>query len=226
MDEDTCRVCGREAELVPHTLRGCPVAKDLWMSIGHSVIPDDFFDGFLYDWIEDNIRDHSRLLYGANWPLSFATICSSLWFHRNLVIFEGADAVDTSLVRKAGLLIQEYDRAVSELNRVRKRIPSFVVKQISWKPPPHNWVKINSDGSVINDGAACEGILRDEDSNFVAAFCVNLGSCSITAAELWGAYWSLWLGWQLGYRRVILELDSKVCCASHQEPGSRDPWLL
>ena len=64
-------------------------------------------------------------------------------------------------------------------------------------------MKINSDGSVINDGAACGGIVWDENSNFVAAFCVNLGSCSTTVAELWGAYWSLWLGWQLGHRRII-----------------------
>ena len=103
--------------------------------------------------------------------------------------------MDTNLVKKVGLLIQEYDRAISELDRANKRIPNFVVKQISWTPPPHNWVKINSDGLVINDGAACGGIVQDENSNFVAAFSVNLGSYSITTTERWGAYWSLWLGW-------------------------------
>ena len=47
---------------------------------------------------------------------------------------------------------------------------------------------------------------------------MNLGACSITSAELWGAYWSLYLGWQLGHRKIILELDSKcaVLLISHQ----------
>ena len=55
---------------------------------------------------------------------------------------------------------------------------------------------------------ACGGIIRDHPGKFVAAFNAFLGDCSITMAELWGAYIGLKLAYQLGVRRVTLEMDS------------------
>ena len=61
--------------------------------------------------------------------------------------------------------------------------------QLAWSPPMVGWVKIELDGSVIQQTgeAACDGILRDYHGNFIKAFSAKLGNCSITAMELWGA---------------------------------------
>ncbi|CAI0433284.1 unnamed protein product [Linum tenue] len=83
--------------------------------------------------------------------------------------------------------------------------------EISWKPPPPEWVTLNSDGSVLQDSghAAAGGLIRDHTGCCVAAFTSNLGICSITRAELRGAVEELQLAWDRGYRRVRVELDSK-----------------
>ena len=42
----------------------------------------------------------------------------------------------------------------------------------------------------------------------MAAFSVNLGSCSITMAELWAIYIGLNMTSRLGVERVVVEIDS------------------
>ncbi|CAI0449506.1 unnamed protein product [Linum tenue] len=87
--------------------------------------------------------------------------------------------------------------------------------EISWKPPPPEWVTLNSDGSVLTDSghAAAGGLIRDHTGRCLTAFAYNLGACSITRAELRGAVEGLQLAWNMGYRRVNVELDS--LCSVH-----------
>ena len=63
----------------------------------------------------------------------------------------------------------------------------------SFNNNPLGRIKINSDGSVlqVDSKAACGGILRDHLGNFVLGYYANLGSCTITFAELWGIYHGL-----------------------------------
>ncbi|CAI0472952.1 unnamed protein product [Linum tenue] len=93
--------------------------------------------------------------------------------------------------------------------------PARTEELISWKPPPPEWVTLNSDGSVHQDSgsAAAGGLIRDHLGRCIAAFACNLGICSITRAELRGAAEGLQLAWDLGFRRVRVELDSR--CAIH-----------
>ena len=61
--------------------------------------------------------------------------------------------------------------------------------QLAWSHPMVGCVKINSNGSVIQQTgeAACGGILRDYHGNFIKAFSAKLGNCFITIVELWEA---------------------------------------
>ena len=38
---------------------------------------------------------------------------------------------------------------------------------------------------------------------------INIGTASITCAELWGVFEGLSLAWELGFKNIILETDSK-----------------
>ncbi|CAN1748078.1 Putative ribonuclease H protein At1g65750 [Linum perenne] len=95
---------------------------------------------------------------------------------------------------------------------------------LSWIPPPDGWVKINIDGSVIQhtNSAAAGGIIRDGQGRKLEAFAANLGTCSIMRAELRAAEIGLHIVWDLGVRKVILELDSSAALASILGSDSED----
>ncbi|CAN1121589.1 Putative ribonuclease H protein At1g65750 [Linum perenne] len=81
---------------------------------------------------------------------------------------------------------------------------------ISWIPPHDDWLKINTNDSVTQPHslAAAGGVIRDHQGRNLAAFLTNLGYCSIMRAELRAAEIGLANAWELGAKKVILELDS------------------
>ncbi|WCJ39427.1 Polynucleotidyl transferase ribonuclease H-like superfamily protein [Euphorbia peplus] len=83
---------------------------------------------------------------------------------------------------------------------------------IAWKPPELGWVKLNTDGACKgNPGfASAGGLIRDCNGKWCGGFGVNIGFCTSSLAELWGVYFGLRLAWDKGYRKVIVEMDSKV----------------
>ncbi|KAL4337790.1 hypothetical protein AHAS_Ahas12G0145400 [Arachis hypogaea] len=71
--------------------------------------------------------------------------------------------------------------------------------------------KLNTDGSVTKEGtAACDDIIRDHDSKFLAYFNANLGICSITQVELWKILLGLDLAINFSILNLTIELDSKI----------------
>ncbi|CAN1269225.1 Putative ribonuclease H protein At1g65750 [Linum perenne] len=81
---------------------------------------------------------------------------------------------------------------------------------IQWNPAPEGFVTINTDGSLIQSSkkAAAGGIIRDWQGRKISVFAANLGVCSIMRAELRAADIGLMIAWDLGFRRVHLQLDS------------------
>ena len=57
--------------------------------------------------------------------------------------------------------------------------------------------------------AATGGLIRNANGNQIAGFCANIGISSVTNAELWGLFYGLDLGWKLGIRSLLVEVDSK-----------------
>ncbi|CAN1788134.1 Putative ribonuclease H protein At1g65750 [Linum perenne] len=73
-------------------------------------------------------------------------------------------------------------------------------------------ITFNTDGSVeaTRRRAAAGGLLRNTLGRCLMAFTMNLGHCSITRAEIRGAIEGLSRTWDAGFRKVILQLDSKA----------------
>ncbi|XVE63501.1 hypothetical protein DITRI_Ditri07aG0025300 [Diplodiscus trichospermus] len=88
----------------------------------------------------------------------------------------------------------------------------MVIKLIHWERPPEGWVSLNTDGCLKNDYkvAACGGLIRDHYGDWLKGFTANIGTCSVPEAELWGIIHGLRLAWSLGYRKVLLGVDSKL----------------
>ena len=51
-------------------------------------------------------------------------------------------------------------------------------------------------------------------------FAMNIGVCSITAAELWGIFEGLSIAWELGFRKVQVESNSRCAVGLINKNGS------
>ncbi|CAN1291848.1 Putative ribonuclease H protein At1g65750 [Linum perenne] len=87
-------------------------------------------------------------------------------------------------------------------------------------------ITINTDGSVLqpHSQAAAGGILRTFLGRPVGSFAANLGRCSIMRAELRAAEIGLMIAWDMGFKKVHLQLDSMAAITAilgDQEVDSR-----
>ncbi|CAN1170985.1 Putative ribonuclease H protein At1g65750, partial [Linum perenne] len=144
--------------------------------------------------------------------LPFGITIWLLWKSRNEAIFEQKPGTSDQL----RLRVLHWIVGVRETMKADSQVEFGGAKQreevlIQWCPTPEEFVTINTDGSVIlpNKSASAGGIIRDWQGRKVAVFAANLGSCSIMRAELRAADIGLKLAWQLGFKKVHLQMDSK-----------------
>ncbi|CAN1254850.1 Putative ribonuclease H protein At1g65750 [Linum perenne] len=64
------------------------------------------------------------------------------------------------------------------------------------------------------------GLLRDYEERFIASFAANLGSCSITRAELRGIIDDMRLAWDKGIRKLCIQTDSKAAISLIRDVGN------
>ncbi|CAL1404640.1 unnamed protein product [Linum trigynum] len=202
-DSDVCEICKSEPETAEHVIRTCPMARQVWDSLG--IIETSLTHGLNFaGWLATNLkREETKLLFGvAAWYL---------WRRRNELVFEHK-------FQEAGVLAHRIKAWTSTIKRAQDNNQELSTEttttksrqELSWQPPPTGWIVVNSDGSVQqhNSAAAAGGLLRDHLGRCVGAFVANLGSCSITRAEIVGALTGLQIAWDQGYRKVLLRLDS------------------
>ncbi|CAN1256534.1 Putative ribonuclease H protein At1g65750 [Linum perenne] len=101
--------------------------------------------------------------------------------------------------------------------------------EICWTPAPGPVFTLNTDGSVsISSGKpTAGGALRDWQGRTHGAFMANLGTCSITRAELTCIATGLDRAWNIGVRDIEIQTDSncavnlltKEMAADHQHAG-------
>jgi hypothetical protein len=102
-----------------------------------------------------------------------------------------------------------------------------IIKEVLWQPPIMHWLKCNIDGAYNgNPGlAACGGIFRDSDANFVEAFAFNLGVVNSLVAELQGAMIAIEIAAQKGWNNLWLETDSVLVTLAFKS-SKIVPWQL
>ncbi|CAN1120124.1 Putative ribonuclease H protein At1g65750 [Linum perenne] len=87
---------------------------------------------------------------------------------------------------------------------------------IGWNPAPYDCVTLNTDGSVLGNPnrAAAGGIFRDHLGRPIATFSTNLGVFSIMRAELRATEIGFRIAWDMGLRKVQLQMDSLAAAAA------------
>ncbi|CAN1126818.1 Putative ribonuclease H protein At1g65750 [Linum perenne] len=200
----SCSHCLNPNEDVLHIIRDCPAARDVWSLIGGFDINSANWQEQRQTWLTHYLSMPNGLLFGL--------VCWCLWKARNDRVF--SDSAELPIRAAARIMawaeiVKGAMERSAEFGNANKR---QVVTPIAWDPGPSGWTVLNSDGSVLQPSgkAAAGGLIRDDMGRCSAAYSLNLGTCSITRAELRGMLFGLQLAWERGHRRVIAQLDSAV----------------
>lgn len=83
---------------------------------------------------------------------------------------------------------------------------------VTWIRPSDQWIKINIDGGAIRipGNIRAGGILRDKYCKLLMAFTTPLGEGTNNKAEIEATNFGLTWAVKLGYKNILLELDSKL----------------
>ncbi|CAN1179214.1 Putative ribonuclease H protein At1g65750 [Linum perenne] len=202
----SCNRCGEACESLTHVLRECRYADAVWRNLGFDT-SNQYWSCNLSSWIRDFL--------GRACSRTFGITLWYLWKARNELIFSDSHNPADALARKIQSWTKTVADAIDRDARLTQDTTVRSLEQIAWDPGPGDLITVNTDGSVLHqpNRAAAGGIVRSSDGRALGAFVANLGSCSITRAELRGAILGLELAWSLNYREVELQLDSRAVVA-------------
>ncbi|CAN1130050.1 Putative ribonuclease H protein At1g65750, partial [Linum perenne] len=143
--------------------------------------------------------------------LLFGCVFWALWKSRNELVFNGVTVSAQATAYRIASWVKTVEDSLSRDQRLGGQ-PVHEQRDVSWTPGPTDWLVINTDGSVKQplSEAAAGGLVRNSSGHCLLAFTANLGSCSITRAELWGILIGLRLAWNAGYKKIIVQTDSQV----------------
>uniref|UniRef100_A0A2N9GG55 RNase H type-1 domain-containing protein n=1 Tax=Fagus sylvatica TaxID=28930 RepID=A0A2N9GG55_FAGSY len=99
---------------------------------------------------------------------------------------------------------------------VKTNAKNRVLISVKWNPPPVNWAKLNTDGSVLGDPglAGGGGVIRDSLGNWIGGFSRSIGITSCVQAELRALKDGLLLALDLEISKLEIEMDSSVAVES------------
>ncbi|KAF7811558.1 ribonuclease H [Senna tora] len=212
--DDICPRCASSGETILHVLRDCHGSHSLWTRLLSPSTWRVFFSLNLVDWIQWNHAHHANGTLGLDWKILFAISCWIIWKKRNKLVFENISTSVDDLYFSILNFARAVERSREDL-KITAHIPQRITRFVGWQPPRTGGVKCNVDGSVhgVHHSATCGGVIRDEAGNVLLAFSRNLGSCSITWAELHGIFDGLDLLSSRGFKTIELDSDSSTAIA-------------
>ncbi|KAH9771139.1 putative ribonuclease H protein [Citrus sinensis] len=224
--DPSCERCGAGLESTIHVLRDCPYSRAIWLRFLRGNNQHHFFETNFADWMSENLQTSNTFLGSKLWRVTFGVAIWRLWFWRNRFIFTEDYWESNNIAVDIKVTAAEIQRCNSfPLAADMARIE----KWIRWIAPTWPWVKLNTDGAMKSSGrAGAGGLIRDYRGVWQTGCSANLGVCSVTSAELWGLFHGLSIAWLYGFRRVIVEVDSKCVLqlVSHSSPIINEHFSL
>ncbi|KAF7802698.1 ribonuclease H [Senna tora] len=204
-----CPLCESHRETNLHIIRDCHKIATIWKSF---VKPKDI-SIFLFlpmkEWITWNLRN-KEMTNDLPWYLIFATTCNLIWSRRNKCLHSD----DFNFPNEPGsIILRHANNQAKAWENDNQRITKVTTSPISsWVNPPEGWVKISSDEAVCRSSniVGCGGLICDHSGQWIQGFKKKIGFASPLSAELWGIYHGLKLAWDLGFRRIELENESRL----------------
>ena len=161
------------------------------------------------DWLYWNLK-RKTLSDEGPWKDRFTVSMWCIWKWRNEEIFTNKT---TNVERKVVVVRGSYREILSAFsnNEVVLGEPGGQgLVWVGWSPPPHGWMKLNSDGCVHKASmiVGVEGVFRKEGGGWIKGFSLNIGCYTIEEAELWALLHGLRMTWDTGTKRLLVEIDS------------------
>ncbi|CAN0926318.1 Putative ribonuclease H protein At1g65750 [Linum grandiflorum] len=206
-----CSFCSSHTESCIHVLRDCRFARQVWSKILPQVIAGQEMCKDWNTWLDDHVRHQD-----AKQSLIFGVGVWLLWRARNKRLFEQDTETPVEVAHRCDYWVALISSSWKIGQLGREVLSSTRQTQlIGWRPGDEGWFTLSTDGSFRSPSkaAAAGGIIRTDTGRFVKAFAANLGSCSITRAEMRAIVDGLQLVWSLGIRRVRVQSDSRAAIA-------------
>ncbi|KAK4274299.1 hypothetical protein QN277_017543 [Acacia crassicarpa] len=206
-----CLHCYQGVEDQLHILRDCPYARNIWLALISPRYTSTFFSLSINDWMELNLTEEVGVTMRGVWSQLWGVTVWLLWNWRNRAIFQDdyhKPNLPVSVIRTLwssfcdGSVSREiFSDAVDRTNEGQR-----------WTPPPFGWVKVSVDGAVARSSgkAGCGGVIRNHRGEWLIGFNQNLGMAGVVESEEWAILMGLRMAWEKGFRKVILETDSKI----------------
>ncbi|KAK2407645.1 Ribonuclease H superfamily protein [Trifolium repens] len=206
--QSNCVVCNDYLEDNWHLFLSCVDTVNCWRKINmwhklDNVMQQatNFKDFFVKLWSN---MDQCQLV-------SFAMTAWSLWHKRNVQLWEGKIETSDQVLARAQGVLQAWQQAQEVCNRSPSTRAQ--VQQVTWYPPPVNYVKCNIDAAIFSPEkkTSMGACVRNEDGQFITAMSVHTSAVMTPAeAEAWALQQGIMWMAMLGYRNVIFELDCKT----------------
>ena len=200
--ESFCEVCGDPDGSLYHVFFLCPVAKRLWAEIKrlfgiriNTLHPQS--------WTADIFRQEVCSSSSVEWLICGAW---ALWNGRN-------NRRHGRKVWEPGAIARYISGLIEEMSFLKMPAKSKnTAGVVHWKPPMPGWVKINTDASFDpNSSSGAAGVVIRDDMGAVcsgaARWFDNVQDALM--AEALAAREGLELAVEMGYDRIILEVDCK-----------------
>lgn len=202
-DNPSCSLCGALTETFIDILRGCSIAKAVWINL----IPHDAHSFFVFN---QDLRPClvSNIGCSANcrsniplWSSIFGIVFWKLWKSRNGFIFNSANCSAYNVI----LTSLAWGRCYGSHTRSHGCKSGLRVNHQTLPNP--GWIKVNCDGPLQSmvKKAAGGGLLRDENGTWILGYGRCLGERSVVQAEAWAMYNGLRIAWEHGYKKVQVE---------------------
>jgi ribonuclease HI len=237
-------MCNRSVESSFHLFFACSYAIKLW----------SWLAGCLDLTLQFTTMEDMWTLCDLNWsPQSKVTITAALinllhtiWtvrnearFNDNHISWRSAISMIISSTCLAGnSTCKPSSKSLRDFTFLKKfrisihqpKVP--ILREVCWTPPLMSWLKCNIDGaSNGNPGiAACGGIFRNHDAEFIYGFAEPLGITSSFVAEISGAMRAIEIAFHKKWTHLWIESDSSSVVAAFKNPdkqvayGLRNRW--
>ncbi|XP_010680475.2 uncharacterized protein LOC104895613 [Beta vulgaris subsp. vulgaris] len=181
-----------------HILRVCPRAREVWSLSKVDIQPAIPFKA----WFKNKISDQSSK---SHTPCNaiFIFTAWNIWLRRNAWVFSKTNVTSDVLIKKSTWAATEWFFTQNQ-PKVGK-----APKTTTWKPPPLNHHKVNTDASFYANTkqATLSGVCRDHNAEWVEGFKMSTATNNAMEAEIYAILLALnWIK-RKNWKETILSSD-------------------
>ncbi|XP_025678865.1 uncharacterized protein [Arachis hypogaea] len=210
----SCSICQKEDETIEHALLLCPWTRAVCFGSSIQVVATAYNVRSFGEWIMDKIRRIKTKTGSEQGKIlcKFVCVCWCIWKARNQHIFQQTEISPQKVIIQSKYLTAEFHKATQ--GSITANIPETgrggVRKRITWRPPPKNRLKVNTDAAFHRDTgtAALAAVVRDWQGKIITGTTATFKTISPLTAEAQAYREALKLIKNLQIPNCIIETDS------------------